>query len=183
MYLVLSVILQCSFVAPLWSFLTVCEVGRRPLILAVITCLFSGFTFFNGFYTWPKLYPTAFLLIVVAYLLTSRFSRVRDRAAVGALVGTSAALAVLCHGGSMFAILGIAACMIMWRRYPQMKFCLGLAAAFIVFYAPWMLYQKLFDPPGDRLLKFHLAGVIPPHPESNSRTCCGLNMVALPSTS
>ena len=166
-YLVLSVILQCSFLAPLWSFLTVCEVGRRPLVLAVTTCLFSGFTFFNGFYTWPKLYPTAFLLIVAAYLLTGRFSHVRDRADVGALVGTSAALAMLCHGGSMFGILGIATWMIVWRRYPQRKFCLGLAAAFITLYTPWILYQKLCDPPGDRLLKYHLAGVIPPHPELN----------------
>jgi hypothetical protein len=28
-------------------------------------------------------------------------------------------------------------------------------------YAPWALYQGLIDPPGNRLLKWHLAGVIP----------------------
>lgn len=29
----------------------------------------------------------------------------------------------------------------------------------VLLYLPWFLYQKLFDPPGDRLLKWHLASV------------------------
>ena len=33
----------------------------------------------------------------------------------------------------------------------------GLLA--LVLYAPWLAYQRLYDPPGDRLLKWHLAGV------------------------
>jgi hypothetical protein len=31
-------------------------------------------------------------------------------------------------------------------------------AVFLALYAPWMAYQKSFAPPGDRLVKWHLAG-------------------------
>jgi len=34
-------------------------------------------------------------------------------------------------------------------------------AIVVVFYLPWSAYQKYVDPPGNRLLKIHLAGVIP----------------------
>lgn len=35
-----------------------------------------------------------------------------------------------------------------------------LAFAFVL-YLPWSFYQKFYDPPGDRLLKYHFAGVKP----------------------
>ena len=38
--------------------------------------------------------------------------------------------------------------------------------SFFCFYLPWILYQKIYDPPGDRLLKWHLAGYIYPTPRS-----------------
>ena len=41
-YLALSVILQCSFLAALWSFLTACRVNRKALALAVATCFLFG---------------------------------------------------------------------------------------------------------------------------------------------
>jgi hypothetical protein len=34
-------------------------------------------------------------------------------------------------------------------------------ATFAVIVAPWQCYQKFVDPPGNRLLKWHIAGVIP----------------------
>jgi len=32
-------------------------------------------------------------------------------------------------------------------------------AVYVLLMAPWSAYQKLYDPPGDRLVKWHLAGV------------------------
>jgi hypothetical protein len=49
----------------------------------------------------------------------------------------------------------------------------GLAAGgllALVLYAPWLAYQRLYDPPGDRLLKWHLAGVIEQNDDSFGRT-------------
>ena len=163
-YLALSVILQCSFLAALWSFLIACKIDRRPLALALAACFLSGFTLVNGFFTWPKLFPVAFLLILAAYLLTGRYQPVRDRTAIGAMLGAIAAFAMLCHGGSMFAILGIAACMLLMRRFPSRRFLTGMAVTAVLLYLPWTLYQKLYEPPGDRLLKWHLAGTEHPGP-------------------
>jgi hypothetical protein len=164
-YLGMSVFLQCSFLAGLWAFLTAGKIGRRPLALAIVVCFFSGFTFFNGFYVYPKLYPVAYLLIVAAYLLTERYHQVRDRRVTGALVGVALALAMLCHGGSFFAILGLACSLLFLRRCPSPRFLLAMTAAAVLTYAPWVLYQKFYEPPGDRLVKFHLTGVQEPHPE------------------
>ncbi|MGA3316094.1 MAG: hypothetical protein ABSC64_06600 [Candidatus Korobacteraceae bacterium] len=164
-YLGMSVFLQCSFLAGLWAFLTAGKIGRRPLALAIVVCFFSGFTFIHGFYTWPKLYPVAYLLIVAAYLLTERYHQVRDRRVTGALVGVAVALAMLCHGGSFFAILGLACSLLFLRRCPSPRFLLAMTAAALLTYAPWVLYQKFYDPPGDRLVKYHLTGVQAPHPE------------------
>ena len=130
-----------------------------------MVCFFSGFTFIHGFYTWPKLYPVAYLLIVAAYLLTERYHQVRGRRMTGALVGVALALAMLCHGGSFFAILGLACSLLFLRRCPSPRFLLAMTVAAVLTYTPWVLYQKFYDPPGDRLLKFHLAGVQEPHPE------------------
>ena len=158
-YELLSVMLQCSCLAALWGFLAACNIDRRPMAMAIATCFLSGFTLLNAFFVWPKLYPVAFLLILSAYLLTDRYRQIRDRTDIGAMLGAAAAFAMLGHGGSVFAILGIAACMLFFRRLPSRRFLLALAAGAVILYLPWMLYQKFYDPPGDRLLKLHLAGV------------------------
>jgi hypothetical protein len=164
-YLALSVFLQCTVLAALWSFLIVCPVDRKLLALTMATCFFSGVTLLNGFYTWPKLFPVAFLLIIASYLLTGRYTQVRDRTTTGAMVGALAAFAVLCHGGSMFALLGMAAGMLLLRRYPGRRFLTAMTLAAVLLYTPWTLYQKLYEPPGDRLLKWHLGGTVEPRPD------------------
>jgi hypothetical protein len=35
------------------------------------------------------------------------------------------------------------------------------ALVFLLLVAPWIAYQRYYDPPGNRLLKWHLAGVVP----------------------
>jgi hypothetical protein len=164
-YLALSVILQCSFLAALWTFLISFNIGPKPLALAMTACFFSGFTLLNEFYTWPKLYPVAFLLIVAAYLLTDRYAQVRNLTLIGVLIGAAATFAMLCHGSSVFALLGIASVMLSMRRYPGRRFLIAMAITAVLLYSPWMLYQKLYDPPGDRLLKWYLAGTMEPRPD------------------
>jgi hypothetical protein len=166
-YELLAVVLQCSFLAALWAFLAACGIDRRAMALAIATCFFSGFCLVNSFFVWPKLYPVSFLLIAAAYGLTDRFYEVRDKARIGALAGAALALAMLAHGGSMFAILGLAGLMILYRHYPGRRFLVAMAAVSAILYVPWMLYQKLYDPPGDRLLRWHLAGIAEPRPQAS----------------
>jgi len=69
---------------------------------------------------------------------------------------------LLSHGGSLFALLGIV--LFMATRFLRVMIretCLVAAMAMLL-YTPWIAYQKFVDPPGDRLLKYHFAGVEEP---------------------
>jgi hypothetical protein len=169
LYQTASTILQLTFLAGLWAYLEAAKVSRKAMALALATTFISGFVILNSFYTWPKLLPVAFLFILPAYLLTDRFSSVRADWRVGALIGAAAGFAMLCHGGSVFGLLGIALTLLFLRRLPSLRFLLAAALVAGFLYLPWILYQKYYDPPGDRLLKMHLAGVQTAHPEGKLR--------------
>ncbi len=164
-YQILGTILQFTFLAGLWAHLSAARANRNAMLLVMATVVFAGFTLENSFFVWPKLYPVGYLLIISAYLLTDRYRDVRTDWHIGLIVGASAALAMLCHGGSAFGLFGIAFTMLILRRVPSMRFIGAVAVAAIVLMIPWSLYQKYYDPPGDRLLKMHLAGTRDPHPE------------------
>lgn len=168
-YEVLGSIFQLTFLAGLWAFLEAAGIDRRATALTIAAALFSGFTFVNSFYVWPKLLPVAYLLLLPAYFFTERYSHIRADWRVGSMVGATAALAMLCHGGSIFALLGIGVALLMLRRIPTPRFLLAAGATAILLYLPWTLYQRYFDPPGDRLVRMHLMGTMEPGPEKLSR--------------
>ena len=69
------------------------------------------------------------------------------------------ALAMLGHGSSVFGIVPLAL-IAAWRGLPSWRW-IGVAVAVgVVLMAPWSAYQKCGDPPGNRLIKWQLAGVI-----------------------
>jgi hypothetical protein len=163
-YQVLGVIFQLTCLLALWAYLEAAQVSRKLTMLVLAAVLFSGFVFLNSFFGWPKLLPVAFLLIIPAYLLTDRYAAARSDWRIGAVAGAAAALAMLCHGGSAFALLGLACTLLLLRRIPSQRFFIAALCAAFILYLPWTLYQKYYDPPGDRLLKWHLGGKIEPHP-------------------
>jgi hypothetical protein len=68
---------------------------------------------------------------------------------------------MLAHGGTCFGLLAFVPFVIKLRRKITAGAAAACAAAMAVLYVPWMLYQHFVDPPGNRLLKWMLAGVIP----------------------
>ena len=170
LYQTTATLLQLTVLAGLWAYLHAAKINRHATALVLAAVFVSGFTILNSFYTWPKLWPVAFLFIIPAYLFTDRFASVRANWRVGASLGAAAGLAMLCHGGSIFALVGLALTLIFMRRLPGLRFLLAAALAAGLLYLPWTIYQRHYDPPGDRLLKMHLAGVMTPHPESSLRT-------------
>ncbi len=164
-YQILGTILQFTFLAALWAYLEAAGVSRRATALIMAAALFSGFTIENSFFVWPKLFPVSFLLIICAYLFTDRYPSIRADWRVGVATGAAAAFAMLCHGGSAFGLLGIALTILVFRRLPSLRFSITAAVAAVLLFLPWTLYQKYSDPPGDRLLKMHLAATPDPHPE------------------
>ncbi len=158
-----SLAVQMLWLPALFAFLRSLGIRRMPILFGLLLAAVAGTTFFNTVYTWPKLFSAALVFAALAFLVDAirrpRHFRADFVAAVLAFV-----LAVLAHGVAAFIApvligLGIAAYRAQpWRRWLGTTAVAGGAA--ILLYLPWLLYQMLADPPGDRLLKWHLAGVI-----------------------
>jgi hypothetical protein len=125
-------------------------------ILAIVALFFTPFTLVNGAFVWPKLLAAAYLSLAVAVHFGSEQAR---SGAAGLLVGVAAALAMLSHGSSVFVLFGMAAAAVLVFRWGSLPYATVAVLALSVFYVPWIAYQRHADPPGNRLLKWHLAGI------------------------
>ncbi|HTD33326.1 MAG TPA: hypothetical protein VK665_06680, partial [Candidatus Elarobacter sp.] len=138
---------------------------RRALVMAFL--IFSGFFLYNTVYTWPKLLASG--LCVAAFVFALRWER-ENRDAALVVAGVCAALALLAHGSAVFFIVPAFAVLVVARRLPLTRGLVMAAVAGAVLLVPWSAYQKFYDPPGDRLLKMHLAGIngVDPRPASKA---------------
>ena len=157
-YQVLGVLLQQLWIVGLWALLLAARVGRLTRALVLVTVLVSDVAIVNGFFVWPKLLPTAMLLAAAALVLTPLWEDLRRNAWAGALVGALFGVAMMGHGSSVFGIVPLAL-IAAFRGLPSWRW-LGVAVlAGALLTVPWSAYQKWGEPPGNRLLKYQLAGV------------------------
>jgi MFS family permease len=112
----------------------------------------------NGFYVWPKLIAAAFLLAALALVISPRWGEWRRNWRMGALLGALLALAMLAHGASIYGIIPLAF-VAAFRGLPSWRWLGAAAVVGAVMIGSWSAYQKYDDPPGNRLVKWHLAGV------------------------
>lgn len=150
---------QLSWVVAAFGMLRALGVSARRTAGWVAVMGLAGFFLQNTTFTWPKLSAAAFAC--AAFILWTRIrpaTQRRDDVVVGA---GFAALAWLSHGGVAFSYLALAP-WLLWRfcRGEARLWLLG-ALVFGLFAAPWIAYQKFYDPPGNRLLKWHLGGQVP----------------------
>ena len=157
-YQVLGVILQQLWIVGLWALLLAARVGRLTRALTMIAVLASPVAILNGFFVWPKLLPAAMLLAAAALVLTPLWDELRGRAWAAALIGALVGLAMMGHGSSVFGAIPLAL-VAAWRGLPSWRWIGVAALAALVVMAPWSAYQKYDQPPGNRLLKWSLAGV------------------------
>jgi hypothetical protein len=166
-YTALAVLLQSSWIFAAWLLLRALDFERRGIALALAVTFLSGFVFLNSFFVWPKLLAATFMIGFAIFVLVDRYA-----AAVACdpksmiLAGALLAFGMLAHGGSAFAAIGLLLAALVLRRRIPLKALATIAATAFLIYLPWTLYQKLFDPPGDYLLKLHLAGI--DHPDNGS---------------
>jgi hypothetical protein len=158
-YQLMGVLLQQLWIVGLWALLLAAGVGRVTRALTMVTVLVSGLALVNGFFVWPKLLPAALLLAAAALVLTPLWSEVRRSAWGAALFAALLALAMLAHGASVFGIIPLAL-IAAARGLPSWRWIGVALLAGIVLMAPWSAYQRYGDPPGNRLTKWYLAGVI-----------------------
>ena len=168
-YMVVSAIAQSLWLFALWLVLTAFRLDAHLIALVLFVCVFSGFVLVNTFYVWPKLLAAAYMLGLFLILLTKHGSKLLGESKFLAVIaGALGAFGILAHGGSAFALIGSAATLVVIKRALPRRPFITIAAAIFVLYLPWTLYQKFFDPPGDRLLTWHLAGAGLVHPSKTS---------------
>jgi hypothetical protein len=103
--------------------------------------------------------PAGILLAAAALVITPLWSSVRRDPRLGAVLAGLLALAMLAHGGSVFGVFPLVVVAAV-RGLPSWRW-LGVALAVgVVLMVPWSAYQKWGEPPGNRLLKYQLAGVV-----------------------
>ncbi len=158
-YQLLSTGLQLSWLPALWTVLRVRGLGAGRVSAVVLMTAATGAVFFNTVYVWPKMLAGALALAALAILVS------RDDAdrwvGAGIVVAALATLSMLAHGGTAFAVLALAPFAYLQRRRITVRSVAALTAAAAVLYLPWALFQHFVDPPGDRLIKWQLGGVIP----------------------
>lgn len=159
-YQIISVVAQSLWIFGAWLFLAALDLDPRAIALVLAVSVLSGFVFLNSFYVWPKLLAAAFMLGSFAILFTSRYRSLLGSPFLCVLSGALLAFSMLSHGGSAFAAIGAALTLLILRRFVPLKSVLWFALSAFLLYLPWICYQKFYDPPGDRLLKMHLADVI-----------------------
>ncbi len=152
--------LQLTWVSAAFGLLCELGVAARSAALWTLAMALAGFFLVNTAFIWPKLSAGAFTCGAFAlWVLPPRatpYSLVRI--VVGAFL---AGLAWLSHGGVAFSLLPV----VPWIGWKMVRgeWRPWLAAAGVVaaLWLPWSIYQRVVDPPGDRLLKWHLAGQVP----------------------
>ncbi len=156
-YQVLGVVLQQLWIVGLWALLVAAGVGRLTRGLAMVAVLLSGLAVVNGFFVWPKMLPAAMLLGVAALAMTPVWEKLRRNLWAAGLIGLLCALAMLGHGSTVFGIVPLVV-IAAYRGLPSWRW-IGVAAAVgIALMAPWSAFQKYDSPPGNRLVKWTLAG-------------------------
>jgi hypothetical protein len=160
-----SVAALSAWIPALWSLARTAGASRGASAVAVAGTGVLGSTIVNSMYTWPKLLSAALVLASAAILVHARTSTRRlpiGFAAAGAVFG----LALLAHGAAAFAVpivVGIGLLALRPARWRARIVASGSAVTAVVLVElPWLAYQRFVDPPGDRLLKWHLAGVPDP---------------------
>ncbi len=152
-YLAVAILLQVLWVPATWAIGRALRLTGRGLAIVLTMCLFSGFYLFNSVFTWPKLLAASLALTAFALFFFERASWW-----TWGLGGLAAAESLVAHTGVVFALLPMAVFLLLRRyRRPWRLYALAGVLAVVVL-VPWQLYQKVYDPPGDGLLKLHLAG-------------------------
>jgi hypothetical protein len=155
-YEVAGVVAQLAWLPAAWLLCTRLGFSARQRAFALAFAIGSGFCLYNTVYTWPKLLAAGLGVAALVFALP-RPRENRDASLI--LAGVCAALALLAHGSAVFFIVPAVVLIAAARRLPLRRGLAFGALAGAMLLLPWSAYQRFYDPPGDRLLKMHLAGI------------------------
>jgi hypothetical protein len=156
LWLAVGVMLQTQWVVGLLALLGVLGAGAYRSRFTLLLTAASGCVFYNTLYTWPKFLATALGFAAAVPLVLAWRQRRGLTGLEAALAASAAALGLLSHGGIAFTLLAVGLLGMAYRRFYTLR---TLATAIVVLaalYGPWFAYQKLIDPPGDRVVRLML---------------------------
>jgi hypothetical protein len=152
-YQLLAIFLQALWVPAIWVLAKRLGFSSKQSGIVLLLCLTSGFFVFNSIFVWPKLLAGALATIALCLLVLEKASVIR-----WCLAGAALGLSLLAHGGVIFALPPLLVLLVSKYYYPGTKILLSATAIALLLYVPWMSYQHFYDPPGNRLMKWSLAG-------------------------
>lgn len=158
-----GLIAQLAWVPAAWLLCARARFSARQRAFSLALAIFSGFFLYNTVYVWPKLLAAGMSIAALVFLLPEHR---QNRTVSLTLAGVCAALAMLAHGSAVFLLAPALLVLLAFRRLRPDRGLAWAALAFVLLNAPWSAYQKFYDPPGDRLIKMHLAGVQDVDPRS-----------------
>jgi hypothetical protein len=160
-YQAVGTIAQMAWVAAVWGLARRAHMDNRRLALLLVFLVCTGFFLIHTVYVWPKMLSASLVMVPVAifYLRTPDAGSQSSGQVI--LAAAAAALGFLAHGGILFTLLPLAVCSLLPRWFPGAgRLGIGVTV-FLALVLPWLAYQRFYDPPGNRLVKWHLAGVAP----------------------
>ena len=164
---------QFSWVLAAWAWFRALGVSYRKSALLILALVPASVLVFYSAYAWPKLLGGAFAMGAYTSWFAHRSRSEAENVDPVARIGTGgflAALGFLSHGGVAFSFIGLVPFVFGSLRREGWRPWLLAAGIFLGMVVPWMGYQHWVDPPGNRMLKFHLAGVHDEDPRSFLRT-------------
>lgn len=154
-YQALAIAVQMFVLVGVWSLARAMQASRNTTVLVMIAVTFTPIAIVNGIFVWPKLLAAGFVALAVAV----HFYGKRQTGLEGLIVGVACAMALLAHGSAIFTLVAMfVAALLLWKL-GSTQYVIAAGLSVLILYSPWVAYQTLVDPPGDRLVKWHFAGV------------------------
>ena len=159
-YEAVGILLQATAYGMIYVLCRAFGAGILRSLGIVAFCIFSGFFYANTVYVWPKFLAATYAAASLAIALAP--GKITLTRAIAISCGF--AFGMLSHGGVAFTIPALMIALLVTQRRSALAILTVCIACFVVVSAPWSWYQHFYDPPGDRLFKWHLAGHIAPTP-------------------
>lgn len=156
-YQAIASVLQAVWILVLFFLNAVLGYSQTRLYFILFCLIFNGFIYVNTVYVWPKLIAAGYCMFGAVLML---YRNTEKRSMNALLAGTALGLGMLSHGGTAFAIIPLFIMLFTSEFKLNAKRWALLILPLFFLMLPWSLYQKYYDPPGNRLLKMHLAGII-----------------------
>lgn len=150
--------LNCNvlWVFGLYAFMKAVGFKSKKCLVILISIGLLGPVFVNTVYVWPKFLAASLSLCAFSVLIDKQ---IQPSTAL-VLAALLSVLSLLSHGAAIFGLIALLPLVFMRKDLLNIRIILVSLSLAILFISPWIFYQKFFDPPGDRLTKWHLAGEI-----------------------